>query len=588
MNIEKVSVFDDRLLERRPIAKMYKGSGATSFLTANPTGGSPNNNRNTYNINLVSSSFMDRKPLISAKWQQTIKVSLPTGVTANNTVNAIVNGVNLSLCDYPINTALLGNATVQLNNQLLGNFDMSTYAKMLLRLGDVKKNMIRTLGPSCPELGFAKMSDANFTASSSFSNFNDANPALGYVPNGAWNNITITAGPLLDATGGPIDATNGTVSVADGVVAFKGTANGAGIGANATCLLTLTCTSIEPLCLPPFLHQEKDTETALYGIYNLVIDLPIAQNNAQRALRLIPIDTTKIAFDATTGKSIDLTQPGCYMNILYSQISPPIDMKLPMSKQLLQTWSLQSTFKNFPLPAAGNTVQVEISNVNCSSMPTRILLAAVPATAPDWSKANYYYPINSVAADLGGSRQGILNNLTQYRLYQMSSMSGLDQDWLSFSGSANATAFNTQGTATSTLVSLVSGPVVMIPSMFGFDLPPDIATNVAGNFTFRFVVSVGNQGVDATGTQANLHVLYLFDQYIETDLQTLNVSYDRANLSANDVLGVAPKQTISTERPELTGGVLGAMGGKEHGNDVDQQGGAMPVGGGLHRRIKRR
>lgn len=553
MSVKPVVVYDERFIEKPAYGKIYKGAAATSFQSAKPIGGTPNNSQNNWNFNVTPSSFLDRKPIIKGSWVQLFKAdNASNGDIAIDAASKIALGQNVSLTEYPINTCVLGVSNVALNGKDIQGYNMATYQRHLLRLGDLRKNMSKSIGPSCPELSFISTFDGYLTTSSSNSNYNDANPVLQYLPNGSWNSIVLVDPSVAFA--GKLPAGVPYID-AGGVVKEAIWTSG---GATPTAYFAVQITNYEPLMLPPFLMDEYDTETALINVNNVVINTQISSSTVHRAFRTLDVGNAKNV--SAVPNSYDFTKNECELTIYYNQMAPPLNMSVPKS-QILHTYGIDSTMiQSNKLAAPGATSSViSIPNVAVGVMPSRFLIWAVPQTPPPTSLNNYYYRIASGTVDIQGGTQNIMANLNQpFLLFDASVKSGLAQDYLSWLGNAFTLAYKADGTidTAKTSANLVSGPVVLTPSMFGFDLPATEGSNVLANKTLTFNVTVYNNTADAAATPMNIHIAQLYDNYLTIDDVNKKVDTNKANFSASDALQISKNIMSMDDEGKEEGGLL--------------------------------
>lgn len=252
-DIEKLAVFDSRIVQSRPKYAVQKG--ALSLTNAPFNAISATQSQMTFNIYVPSENvFVDR----AIEWSSTVHQQF----TATLAVAPVVGepivraGVDFALCSFPLNSlcstisATLNDTTSVINSQ-----DVLT---TVLRLTDYKKNRLQR---TCP------------TMLDKYQNYNDAygainNPLAGYesqtdfaeTPNGAFYNLIFTTdrgAPLGTASpafaGATYDAVNG-VPVAN---------LASGVGPHQ---IYIRWRSTEKIVLSPFIFADcHESEVGLFG-----------------------------------------------------------------------------------------------------------------------------------------------------------------------------------------------------------------------------------------------------------------------------------------------------------------------------------
>ena len=196
-DIEKLAVFDSRIVQSRP--KFAVDKGALSLTNAPFNAIAATSSQHTYNVYVPSENvFVDRKLLWSNQCVQQFDVVLASLPTPGDSI--VVPGRDFALCALPMNqlcstiSATINDTTTVINSQ--------DVLKEVLRLCDYKKNRQCRTAP---------------TMLDKFQNYNDAFGALasplgGYdamldydnQPNGAYSNLFFTtnaaSGPVLTSS----------------------------------------------------------------------------------------------------------------------------------------------------------------------------------------------------------------------------------------------------------------------------------------------------------------------------------------------------------------------------------------------------
>jgi len=184
-DIEKMAVFDGRIVQSRP--KFAVEKGALSLTNAPFNAIAATESQHTYNIYVPSENvFVDRKIL----WGSTVAMqfNLTLAALPNPGESLAVPGRDFSLCALPLNqlcstiSATINDTTTVINSQ--------DVLREILRLADYKKNRMCRTAPTMLDK-FANYNDAFGTT---------ANPLGGYdamidydnQPNGAYPNLFFT------------------------------------------------------------------------------------------------------------------------------------------------------------------------------------------------------------------------------------------------------------------------------------------------------------------------------------------------------------------------------------------------------------
>jgi hypothetical protein len=283
-DIEKLAVFDDRIVQTRPKYAVEKG--ALSLTNSPFQAISQTASQHTYNIYVPSENVYVARDL---EWSSTmfleLKVQLYDSAGGQYPIGQPLFqwGVDGSLAALPLNscvatmTATINDTTVAINSQ-----DVLTE---VIRLTDYKANRLQR---TCPT-----MLDKYQDNAAALNATND--PISGYTnmshdyheqPNGSYYNVAFTdpTGNVLPAVNNPAAYVfNGlTVATIDGIPVS--TLQGGGT-VNGVYSVFLKVRTTEKLVLSPFVFAESHAcDTGLFGISNIQIICNMRDPN--RALRL--------------------------------------------------------------------------------------------------------------------------------------------------------------------------------------------------------------------------------------------------------------------------------------------------------------
>jgi hypothetical protein len=291
-DIEKVAVFDDRIVQTRPKYAVEKGSVS---LTNAPTNAiSATSSQHTYQIQVPSENvFVDRAIDWSSECALNIKFQMKGTAPASGT-KLLEFGSNVALASFPLHTlvqtlsATINDTTVTLNT--------GDVLREVLRLTDNGKNRsLRTCPTQLDTYASYKGATGINNPLGAYSNaVNSEN-----VPNGAYPNIywTLPNGDPLVGNGSYDDPNitggNNKIYFIDGVPAYTNGgsyANAFAWTADANINLYCKFYSIEKIVLSPFIFSDiHENEVGLFGLQNIQLLMnmatPSVSANVGRVLR---------------------------------------------------------------------------------------------------------------------------------------------------------------------------------------------------------------------------------------------------------------------------------------------------------------
>lgn len=539
-DIEKLAVFDDRIVQTRPKYAVEKG--ALSLTNSPFTAISQTQSQHTYNIYVPSENVYVSRDL---EWSSTVFLAISVRLDDSAGGQFPVGqplfqlGVDGSLAAFPLNslcatmTATINDTTVTINSQ-----DVLTE---VLRLTDYAPNRLQRTCPTMLDKYQENASGLNAT-NDPISGYTNMSHDYHEVPNGSWNNIVYTdpAGNVLSGTVAGAYTFGGiTVNTVDGVPVS--TDQGAGV-VNGLYTVFIKFRSTEKLVLSPFIFSEEySSDTGLFGINN--IQLVMNMRDPNRAIRL------RDSFTGTASKTYyaggpapaTLLPPVSYntnvgtgvfadsvINVQF--LTPSLDIPLPPKSVVpYMEFPRYITQPQNTVLAAGATAQLQSQTITLPQIPDLLIIyvkaIADPATtAADKSLdpslpqfgASYLPILSSVA----GSRSvaplsvnfdnfsGLLSSVTTEQLYHMSVRNGLDMDWNTWSGLARVPSGAGGGS-----VATVGGFLVLKPST-DITLQSGQAPSLVGNFTLQFNVSVRN--TFAFAVQPQIYVITANSGFFES------------------------------------------------------------------------
>jgi len=490
-DIEKLAVFDGRIVQSRPKYAVEKG--ALSLTNAPFNAIAANTSQHSYNIYVPSENvFVDRALEWSSTVFQQFQVAVGAPLVAGNVIAQ--PGKDFALCAFPLNSlcstmsATINDTTTVINSQ--------DVLKEVLRLTDYKKNRLQR---TCP------------TFLDKYQSYNDAagavnNPLAGYenatdaaeVPNGAFFNLVFTnpaGAPLGTAApafaGANYDAVNGVPVVRAGAEAGPWT-------------LYVRWRSTEKLVLSPFVFSDThEWDTGLFGINNIQLIM-----NLQAPSRLIRSTSFYGRTISQIGYNASAAQPFQDSVVNVQFLTPSLDVPLPPKSVVpyMEFPRYISQYQNGTI-APGATGQIVSQTITLPQIPDLFIIYAKPSSYGA-NEGDWYFPLATRADGVNNpitvnfdNFSGLLSSMTTEQLYAMCVNNGLEMNYnewvgVGHSGSPAAPAGNAQ--LGSARVPLVGSLLVLKPSK-DITLQAGQAPSLVGNFTFQFNLTVKNtSGVDAT------------------------------------------------------------------------------------------
>jgi len=543
-DIEKLAVFDDRIIQTRPKYAVEKG--ALSLTNAPFQAISQTQSQHTYNIYVPSENVYVARDL---EWGSTVFLALQVRLADSAGGQYPVNqalfqlGVDGSLAAFPLNalcatmTATINDTTVTINSQ-----DVLTE---VLRLTDYAPNRLQR---TCPTMldKYQQNSDALNATNDPISGYANAGYQPDAIPNGAYYNVTFTnplGAPLVGTVAGAYTAGGVTVNTIDGIPVS--TDQGAGV-VNGLYTVYLKFRSVEKLVLSPFIFAEEHSQdTGLFGINN--IQLVMNMRDPNRALRLrdsVVGSAQKLYYGG--GATPDTWLPpvsyntnvgtGVFrdsvMNVQF--LTPSLDIPLPPKSVVpyMEFPRYITQPQNVSLGAAGSgtdTQSLQSQTITLPQIPDLLIIYVKAISDPavtaldkslDPALPQYGSGYLPVETSFDGNRtntpisinfdnfSGLLSSQTAEQLYHMSVRNGLDMDWNTWAGLARVSS-GIGGKKVPT----VGGFLVLKPSV-DLTLQSGQAPSLVGNFTLQFNLRVRN--TFPFGVQPQIYVITANSGYFES------------------------------------------------------------------------
>jgi len=572
-DIEKLAVFDGRIIQSRPKYAVSKGALSLTNAPFNAIAATPS--QHTYNIYVPSENvFVDR----ALEWTSTVsmKFSFTPSVPIAAGEPLVKWGRDVALAPFPLNqlcstlTATINDTTSVINSQDVLN--------TILRLTDYEDNRLQR---TCP------------TMLDKYQSYNDAfgasnNPLAGWenttaedvVPNGAFSGVffTLPNGKVLETVdnGFVAPVADGSWTVSNGVPV----AQAAGIPAGTVCTIYYKWTSTEKLVLSPFVFSDcHEWDTGLFGINN--IQLIMNLQSPARTLR-----STGRAGRAVDGASIGYNTNATsvfaqsVVNVMF--LTPSLDVPLP-PKSVVPYMEFPRYITQYQSGtiAAGDKGQILSQTITLPQIPDLFIIYArpqqytvgnTPGGAVDPTQCDWYFPlatrndgVNNPLSINFDNFSGLLSSVTTEQLYAMSVKNGLTQSWNEWTGLAHSQAggtytgpvFPNGGSAGQARLPLVGGPLVLKPSQ-DITLQAGQSPSLVGNFTFQFSLFVKNNTAIAQIPQ--LFVITANSGFFESIRGSSRII--KGVLSEQDIISapLAPSAPTRDMLRRMVGGGKGMMG----------------------------
>jgi hypothetical protein len=532
-DIEKLAVFDSRIVQSRPKYAVQKG--ALSLTNAPFRSIAATTSQHTYNIYVPSENvYVDR----ALRWSSSVFMSMSVAVNPGVALlagDALVQaGRDFALRSFPLN-ALCSTMTATINDTT-SVINTQDVLDQVLRLTDYKKNRLQR---TCPT-----MLDKYLSYNDAFGSVN--NPIGGYdsgadydnVQNGSYPDVVFTdnnGNPLGTATpayaGAAYNAVNG-VPVYDGATAGPYT-------------IYFRFRSTEELVLSPFVYADcHEWDTGLFGI-----------NNIQLIMNLVSSPSRIVRATTKGGRTISAigynnVPAGAFQNSVINVqfLTPSLDVPLP-PKSVVPYFEFPRYISNQSITLApGQVGQLQSQTITLPQIPDMFIIYCKPSQAYAATEGDYLLPVATTIDGVSNplsvnfdNFSGLLSSHTAEELYSMSVKNGLDMDYATWAGLAHSGVANYGGSAaTGSRIPLVGGPLVLRPSQ-DITLQTGQAPSLVGNFTFQFNIQVKNNSPYTQTPQ--LYVITANSGFFESIRGSSRII--KGVLSEQDIIGapIAPMGT---------------------------------------------
>jgi hypothetical protein len=607
-DIEKLAVFDSRIVQNRPKYAVQKGALSLTNAPFNAISATPS--QHTYNIYVPSENvFVDR----AVEWtstcflQQTVTYTTDAQtryfVLGNAGLPLWVPAVDWALPAFPLNS--LCSTTTATINDTTSVINAQDVLKEVLRLTDYKKNRLQR---TCPTMldKYQCYDDAYGAANSPLSGYASlldyAEPQNGQFPQVSFTDAL--GAPLVNGnyytslgaslgTVQPIAQTAGVYQCINGLPCLAVTT---GLTPNVACLGPFTFffkfTSTEKVVLSPFTFSDvHEWDTGLFGINNIQLIM-----NLQAPTRSVRSSGMRFAVQAlaqATGVGQQLVSGVSSVAVAYNTsvaqtfqnsvvnvqfLTPSLDVPLP-PKSVVPYLEFPRYITNYSSGsvATGAVVQIQSQTITLPQIPDLLIIYVKNGL----TATNYADSYMSIASRSNGgianpltvnfdNFSGLLSSQTTEQLYAMSIKNGLDMDWATWSGQAYVgqggvsvgyPAGGTVPTATGSSAVPISGVLPSLVATGGRGLAPTVGsilvlkpsqditlqTGQAPSLVGNFTLQFNLQVVNNAGVSVTpqLYVITANSGYFESIRGSSRII--KGVLSEQDIIGAPLAPTATTQ-----------------------------------------
>ena len=516
-DIEKVSVFDDRIVQQKPRYAVEKGALS---LTNSPFNAlASTSSQQTYQIQVPSLNvFVDRAIEWSSQCFLQFTATTATQQTAGD--QFILFGRDVALAPFPLHS-LVNTMTATINDTTT-TINLNDVLYEVLRLTDYKKNRAQRTCPTYLDT-YASYNDASGTINNPLGGWELATDS-GSVPNGAWGNVVFT-----DSAGAPLVG-SGNYTVATVSYPYV---NGVPVAkANTTAYpIFIRFTSTEKLVMSPFVFSDcHEWDTGIFGVQNIQLIMNTTSPSLTAVSgRVLRNTTTYGTTISALSYNTNLPSPFVSSKVNVQFLTPSLDLALPQKSVVpymeFPRYVISGTASATASTSAGyGSFTVQSQTITLPQIPDLLILYCKPktysATDGDW-----YYPFNSFGSPNAqpisinlDNFSGLLSSQTAEQLYAMCVRNGLDLPWVQWSGLAKTSSVPPPTTGTAGLskqrLQTTGGFLVLKPSQ-DITLQSGQAPSLVGNFTFQFNATFANPTTN-TSFDYNLYTITANSGFFET------------------------------------------------------------------------
>ena len=585
-DIEKLAVFDSRIVQTRP--KFAVDKGALSITNAPFQALSQTSSQHTYSVQVPSeTTFVDR----AVNWTSQVGVAISFAVSttiasATSTTWTFGNATTSEKspwgwCAFPLQSLTSTiQATINDTNVVINTGDV---LKEVLRLVDIRANTLQRTTPTKLDTYALVPVDSGYVNSTYGSYINNA-VIQEEAPNSAFwlsggnndlsqqvpytdnqgNYITSTSSPIslvsgtsfnVVSTTGSFTATPTVVVNADGSIVLTGTPSATGAFAFTLTVYTAP-TFTEKLVLSPFVFSDiHERDTGLFGIQN--IQFVMNMRNPQDCRLVRQRETSAVMGSGNTGNAA-YSLTSAYQSLSSSSgpfarsrldvlfLTPSLDLPLP-PKSVVPYMEFPRYITNTGAIAPNALATLSTQTITLPQIPDYIVIyvkatpQALTAAGNPSQYGDWYFPITNVSLQWD-NYAGLMSTMSQQQLYEIAIENGISQDYQQWSGRLPAGwSAGEQGSTASQWAQSVGGFLVIKPGK-DYSLSTGQAPSLVGNYTFQANLTVANY-TNVNWSAANIYVMTINSGFFESVKGTSRVV--KGILSEADIIS-APMSSIAT------------------------------------------
>jgi hypothetical protein len=568
-DIEKVAVFDSRIVQSRP--KFAVDKGALSVTNAPFQALSQTSSQHTYSVQVPSeTTFVDR----AVNWSSQVGIAITiTGTfVAGSTYTIGQQGTSTATtdsfwgwCAFPLQSLTSTiQATINDTNVVLNSSDV---LKEVLRLVDIRANTLQRTTPTKLDTYASALDDARFV-NSTYGSYLNSGVIQEEAPNSwAWTSGDARYGgstytPYVTQSSGSAVVMNTAIAVSTGSTA-SWTAVGGGTtstlqfnydGSLTLVVATANITSFtiyvapyftEKLVLSPFVFSDiHERDTGLFGIQNIQFVMNMRNPADCRLVRQRQNSAYSSGGNASYVVSSAYNTAGSTfqnsrLDVVF--LTPSLSLPLPPKSVVPYMEYPRYITSNAGTIGSGATNQTfSTQTITLPQIPDLLVIYAKPQSYSDATQGDWYFPVQSVSLQWD-NYAGLMSTMSQQQLYEMSVENGLSQDYQQWSGRLPAgrgvAGATTSGSA---VVQSVGGALVIRPGK-DFALQEGQAPSLVGNYTLQVNLGLANFS-GSTGTPT-IYVMTINSGFFESVKGTSRVV--KGILSEADIIS-APISSLAT------------------------------------------
>jgi hypothetical protein len=526
-DIEKIAVFDDRIVQSQMKYAVSKGAASITSGTFSAIGA--NASQITFQVTSPSENiFIDKSFDVTSEIYFTVNITIGgTPPTVGDVIFKL--GLDGASTQYPLNS-LITTLTATINDATVSQNNNDTLTE-ILRMVDTPSNREMRTCPYMPD-NYASYNSGYLTSNSPLNGYGSAYGS-DYVPNGAYADLVFTdsAGAELVGNGTYNDGITAAVTYTDGVPRVTG-------APVLTYNLFFKLTTTEKLILSPFAFADSENSTGLFSIQNISFIMNMQPPNlTQTSGRLLRHTTARNRTINTIGYN-NAIGPFKNARIRCLFLTPSLSISLPPVSRVpmfeFPRYNTPVTLTGF---TAGGTTSVESQTITLSNIPDYLIIYVKPLTYAA-TDGDYYFPITNINLNFD-NYSGLMSSHSQQQLYRCSVQGGLHMDYQQWTGRGKISG--NSGT-TGGNVALTGGFLVLRPGI-DFQLSTGLSVGLIGNYTLQFRLGLFNQTAN-TVTQANIWVIAASSGFFESKNGQSRI-IKGASLTAEEVIN-APMANAMT------------------------------------------